>query len=159
MADKVAVMSSGNILQIGQPNDIYDRPRSRFVAEFLGTSNIFEGTASATGMHFLLPGRSDVIEVPLQKAVVPGVSLMLSVRPERMRLGVTDATGPRFNARVTGAVFRGNYAAYQLELTELGRELFAYRQADGPLGEASHRIGDVLKVGWAPEDAVLLSAN
>ena len=154
MADKVAVMNSGRILQIGHPNDIYDRPTSRFVAEFLGTSNIFEGKASVDGKHLVLAGRSGEIAVPLEKPAEPGAALMLSVRPERMRLGAGEGGGVNFEARITGAVFRGNYAAYQLDVPELGRELFVYRQADGPLGAVSFRLGDVLKLGWAPEDAV-----
>jgi putative spermidine/putrescine transport system ATP-binding protein len=159
MADKVAVMSSGRILQIGAPNDIYDRPTSRFVAEFLGASNIFEGKASATGKDLVLPGRGRDIAVPLEKPASPGGLLMLSVRPERMRLGPTEGTGVNFDARVTGAVFRGNYAAYQLDVPDLGRDLFVYRQADGPLGAVSFRLGDVVKLGWAPEDAVPVSPN
>jgi putative spermidine/putrescine transport system ATP-binding protein len=159
MADKVAVMSSGRILQIGAPNDIYDRPTSRFVAEFLGASNIFEGKASATGKALVLPGRGRDIAVPLEKPASPGGLLMLSVRPERMRLGPTEGTGVNFDARVTGAVFRGNYAAYQLDVPDLGRDLFVYRQADGPLGAVSFRLGDVVKLGWAPEDAVPVSPN
>ena len=157
MADKVAVMSNGRILQIGQPNDIYDRPTSRFVAEFLGTSNIFEGNASADGTHLLLSGRSGEIAVPLAKVTEPNVALMISVRPERMRLGAMQGNGVNFDARIIGAVFRGNYAAYQLDVPELGRELFVYRQADGPLGAVSCHLGDVLKLGWAPEDAVPVS--
>jgi putative spermidine/putrescine transport system ATP-binding protein len=157
MADKVAVMSNGRILQIGQPNDIYDRPTSRFVAEFLGTSNIFEGKASADGKQLILSGRGGDIAVPLERQVQPSGSLMLSVRPERMRLGPDQGSGVNFEARIIGAVFRGNYAAYQLDVPALGRELFVYRQADGPLGAVSFRLGDVLKLGWAPEDAVPVS--
>jgi putative spermidine/putrescine transport system ATP-binding protein len=159
MADKVAVMSNGRILQIGTPTDIYDRPGSRFVAEFLGTSNIFEGTASADGTQLLLPGRGGEIAVPLEKPASPGLPLTLSVRPERMRLGKPGHAGPNFEARIVGSVFRGNYAAYQLDVPELGRELFAYRQADGPLGTVSFHLGEVLTLGWDPQDAVPVSAE
>src|SRR5690606_11285240 len=72
MADKVAVMSGGRILQIGSPNDIYDRPQNRFVAEFLGTSNIFEGHVSGDGKALLLTGRDGVCAVPLDTPAKPG---------------------------------------------------------------------------------------
>lgn len=159
MADKVAVMSSGSILQIGTPNDIYDRPKSRFVAEFLGTSNIFEGKVSADGSHLLLAGGDGEIAIPLEKPESAGAHLVLSVRPERMRLGNGSGEGPDFQARITGAVFRGNYAAYQLEVPELQRELFVYRQAAGPLGAVSFSLGEVLTLGWAPHDAVPVSVE
>lgn len=159
MSDKVAVMSAGRILQIGTPNDIYDRPQSRFVAEFLGTSNIFEGKVAPEGTSVLLPGRDGEIAVPLEMAAQPGSPLVLSVRPERVRLGEHAGEGANFEARVTGAVFRGNYAAYQLDVPSLGRELFVYRQADGPLGAVSHRLGETLTLSWAPRDAVPVSAD
>jgi putative spermidine/putrescine transport system ATP-binding protein len=159
MSDKVAVMSGGRILQVGTPNDIYDRPQNRFVAEFLGTANIFEGRVSPEGTLLLLPGRDGEIAVPLDKPAAAGAPLVLSVRPERMRLGGQKQDGPSFAARIIGAVFRGNYAAYQVEVPELGRELFVYRQADGPLGAASFRLGEVSTLGWAPQDAVPVSAE
>jgi putative spermidine/putrescine transport system ATP-binding protein len=159
MSDKVAVMSGGRILQTGAPNDIYDRPQSRFVAEFLGTSNILEGRVSAEGTLLLVPGRGGDIAVPLGTPASPGAPLVLSVRPERIRLGASDGEGLNFAARITGAVFRGNYAAYQVEVPELGRELFVYRHADGPLGTLSFRPGEVSTLGWAPQDAVAVRAE
>ena len=159
MADKVAVMSAGRILQIGTPTDIYDRPQSRFVAEFLGTSNIFEGTVSTDGAALMVPGASGQIAVPLETPASPGARLVLSIRPERMRLGNEPGEGANFEGRITGAVFRGNYAAYQVDVPALQRELFVYRQADGPLGAVSFRLGETLTLGWAPQDAVPVSAD
>jgi putative spermidine/putrescine transport system ATP-binding protein len=106
-----------------------------------------------------LPGCNGEIAVPLGKPAAAGSSLTLSVRPERIRLGVQNGEGLNFEARITGAVFRGNYAAYQVEVLELGRELFAYRHADGPLGALSFRLGEVSTIGWAPQDAVAVSAD
>ena len=159
MADRVAVMNRGRILQIGSPNDIYDRPQSRFVAEFLGTSNIFEGRVSPDGTALLVPGGNGDVAVPLEAPATAGQPLLLSVRPERMRLGANQGEGANFEGRITGAVFRGNYAAYQLDVPALGRELFVYRQADGPLGTVSFGLGEVLTLGWTPRDAVPVSAE
>jgi putative spermidine/putrescine transport system ATP-binding protein len=159
MSDRVAVMNAGQILQIGSPNDIYDRPQSRFVAEFLGTSNIFEGKASPDGASLIVSGRDGDLAIALEKPVAGGSPLVLSVRPERLRLGAETGAGVNFDARVTGAVFRGNYAAYQVDVPALGRELFVYRQADGPLGTVSFRLGEILTLGWAPQDAVPVSAQ
>jgi putative spermidine/putrescine transport system ATP-binding protein len=134
MSDRVAVMNQGRILQIGAPAEIYDRPKTRFVAEFLGTSNLFE-----TG-----PGRPD----------------LLSIRPERVLLGAEAEGHPdRRAAEIIGAVFRGTYAAYQLRLAENGREIVAYRQASGPLGQVNHAVGERLVVAWRPEDAVVVERD
>jgi putative spermidine/putrescine transport system ATP-binding protein len=153
MSDRVAVMSNGRILQTGIPTEVYDRPQTRFVAEFLGTSNIFEGTVAPGGSALTLPGRSASVDVLLDRPQEPGAALVFSVRPERMTLGATSANGPQFEARITRAVFRGNYAAYQVDVPSLKRELFVYRQADGPLGSVSFRLGEATTLGWVPEDA------
>lgn len=159
MSDRVAVMQGGRILQIGTPTDIYDRPQSRFVAEFLGAANIFAGKVAPEGRNLLLSGPGGDLSVPLNEPATPGAMLTLSVRPERMRLGAEAGDGANFTGRVVGAVFRGNYAAYQVEAAQLKRELIVYRQADGPLGTISFRLGDVLTLGWAPQDAVPIDAE
>jgi putative spermidine/putrescine transport system ATP-binding protein len=158
MADKVAVMNGGHILQIGAPADIYDRPRSRFVAEFLGTSNIFEGRASDDGASLVVSGPQGPVNLHLPQPQVSGQPLVLSVRPERMALTPGEAPAG-FAARVIGAVFRGNYAAYQVEVPALGRELFVYRQADGPLGSTTYHLGQAVTLDWAPQDGVIVSAE
>lgn len=132
MSDRVAVMNGGRVLQIGAPAEIYDRPKTRFVAEFLGTSNLFEADDGT----------------------------MLSIRPERLLLGAeTDGHPDRRAAEITGAVFRGTYAAYQLRLAESGREIVAYRQAAGPLGQVNHGVGERLSVAWRPQDAVVVERD
>ncbi|QDL94546.1 ABC transporter ATP-binding protein (plasmid) [Paroceanicella profunda] len=155
MSDIVAVMRAGRILQTGAPSEIYDRPATRFVAEFLGTANIFEGRVAAGGSALEIPGAP---ALPFAGRAAPGSRASLSVRPERMALGAgAEALDIRLDVRVTGAVFRGTYAAYQVEAPALGRELFVYRQADGPLGAVSFRLGESLALGWKAEDAVLLA--
>jgi putative spermidine/putrescine transport system ATP-binding protein len=159
MSDKVAVMNGGRILQIGSPNDIYDRPQSRFVAEFLGTSNIFEGVAGEDGKTLIVQGPEGPIGIALQASQPPGQPIVLSVRPERMVLETDAAPGTGFQGRIVGAVFRGNYAAYQVEVPALGREVFVYRQADGPLGSASFHLGEGVTLKWTPQDGVLVNAE
>lgn len=158
MADKVAVMNGGRILQIGAPASIYDRPDSRFVAEFLGTSNIFEGHASGDGSNLIVAGPQGPMSFHLPEPNTPGQPLVLSVRPERMALKPTETSGG-FAARVVGAVFRGNYAAYQVDVPALGRTLFVYRQADGPLGSTTYHLGQAVTLDWAPQDGVIVSAE
>ncbi len=158
MADRVAVMNGGRILQIGAPADIYDRPKSRFVAEFLGTSNIFEGTAGEGGGVLAVAGPQGIVNLPLPEPQAVGQSLLLSVRPERISL-VSGEAVKGFSGRIVGAVFRGNYAAYQVEVPSLGREIFVYRQADGPLGATTYHLGQAVTLDWAPQDGVVVSAE
>ncbi len=158
MADQVAVMNAGRILQIGAPADIYDRPKSRFVAEFLGTSNIFEGVIGEGGNVLSLTGPQGALTLPLPQPHPAGQTRLLSVRPERISLVCGEAENG-FAGRIVGAVFRGNYAAYQVEVPALDREIFVYRQAGGPLGSTTFHLGQAVTLDWAPQDGVVVSAE
>ncbi|WP_434096139.1 ATP-binding cassette domain-containing protein [Streptosporangium roseum] len=81
LADRIAVFSAGKVEQVDAPVTLYERPRTPFVADFVGANNLFEGTACADGLSSdglgVLPGLSDLEE---------GTSALLAVRPERLRL-------------------------------------------------------------------------
>jgi putative spermidine/putrescine transport system ATP-binding protein len=161
MSDRIAVMNLGRVLQVGAPSEIYDRPKSRFVAEFLGTSNLFEGRAvgTADGRWLEIGGRPG-IRVALPAGADGRARAVLSVRPERIALGrEAEGMANRISVEVVSAVFRGTYAAYQLAAPELEREIFVYRQADGPLGTVSFAPGDRLVAGWQPDDAVIVEED
>ena len=83
MSDRIAVMNRGQILQIGSPEDIYERPAARFVADFIGDANLFEATVVGSGRYRLASGG----EIQADEAVgVNGVNVTLVVRPERANL-------------------------------------------------------------------------
>jgi ABC-type Fe3+/spermidine/putrescine transport system ATPase subunit len=145
MADRVAVMSAGEIVQIDAPGAIYARPRTRFVSEFLGTANIFTGTATATGRVALdLPGRPSCDAVGAEQ----GRTVMLALRPERVALcppgkGIVDAT-------LRDLVFRGSYHACELTVAGRDQPIFAYLHTEQP------GVAPGATVGLAWSDAVVL---
>ena len=160
MSDRVAVMQGGRVVQSGPPTEVYDTPRTRFVAEFLGTANVLGGTVQGReGAHWvvdLAPGRGTVHEAHgtaraadhLQLA--PGHGVSLAVRPERLRIG--PVTEGNLVATVVDVVFRGSSFAYELRLPNWGgQELFAYTQDRVPAGP-----GDTVGLSWAPGAAVVL---
>jgi putative spermidine/putrescine transport system ATP-binding protein len=163
MSDRIAVMSKGRILQVGSATEIYDRPATRFVAEFLGASNIFEGRpiAGQSGTQIEVKGADgNVIHFMAPTSRTSGDKIILSVRPERVLIGPAAETRPnRLQANVLSAAFRGTYAAYQLHVPALGREVYAYRQADGPLGTLAFRAGDHLAAGWRTSDSVVVEED
>ncbi|MFC7399977.1 ABC transporter ATP-binding protein [Chelatococcus sp. GCM10030263] len=159
MSDRIAVMNRGRILQVGSAAEIYDRPATRFVAEFLGTSNIFEGrTVADSGAAAVeMAGTGGPIRLRPAPDSAQRDTMILSVRPERVVLGPAAESLPnRLSAVVVSAAFRGTYAAYQLDVPALGREIYAYRQADGPLGTVAFKAGDQLTAGWRSEDSVVV---
>jgi putative spermidine/putrescine transport system ATP-binding protein len=93
MSDRIAVMDAGRVVQIGTPREVYDEPSSRFVAGFVGVSNLLELPVAGgeDGMTRLTLGPDDRVLVP---GDVPGEVAVVTVRPERIRLlGARDAAG------------------------------------------------------------------
>ncbi len=157
MADQVAVMHDGTLQQLGRPDEVYDRPRSRFVAEFLGTSNIFAATAVEAG-DVCLTARLDGTDTLLRAsgAAQPGARMEIAVRPEKVALSTAAPNGPNvLAATITGLVFRGVYRAFQATVTATSQTVFAYvapqAMADGLV------IGAPVFLSWRPEDAVVLA--
>ena len=130
-ADRIAVMRAGEIVQIGRPADVYEAPNSRYVADFIGDVNIFEGrTELADGNQVRLasaeaPGGFDVIE----DDVIPvGDTAWLAVRPEKIQVHLDEPPpGPnRFSGVVADIGYLGDWTTYLVEL-ENGRTVRAAR--------------------------------
>ena len=119
MSDRIAVMDQGRVLQIGSPADIYDRPRSRFVADFIGETNLIErAVRGARGGRGAVPagqrrgaggGRS-------ADGMVVGAKAMLAVRPERVEL--VAAERPGLPAVVDDVVYLGTDTIYHARLRD-----------------------------------------
>jgi spermidine/putrescine transport system ATP-binding protein len=124
MADRVVIMSRGKIEQIGSPQEIYRSPRTRFVAEFLGSSNIFTGTVA--------PGEGGVLETPVGRLRLPvgeavpavGTTATLTVLDTRTGLstGAAPAGSNAIRAKMIGEEFVGATATIYLE-TAGGQEI------------------------------------
>jgi len=109
MADRIAVMRSGRILQVATPRDLYRHPADRFVASFIGTMNILDGVATADGVRL-----DPVGEVRLEAfGAAPGAPLAVGIRPDDVILLDADAPPPpgtafAFPAQVETTVFAGS---------------------------------------------------
>ncbi|MGL4813401.1 MAG: ABC transporter ATP-binding protein [Beijerinckiaceae bacterium] len=157
MSDSVAVMRDGIILQHGPPAEVYDRPKSRFVAEFLGASNIIDLEGMVVSDH-RVAAKSSRIGIAVEAAgTAPETATHASIRPEKVLL--TRAGGaPSVNAvegRVIGHVFRGSQHAFQI-LVEGGSVLVAY-QSPREFAQAPLTAGDAVTASWRREDVVLLT--
>jgi spermidine/putrescine ABC transporter ATP-binding subunit len=152
MADRVAVMSVGRVEQFAPAKEIYDRPRTPFVADFIGQMNKVNGHVEATQDGYCqvaadLTGKALTARLDVPCAVGQGVVAM--IRPERLRLGATDADG--IDARVTDAVFSGEKIAYYLD-SPLGPLIAVAANAGG---DAAHAPGARLRVSWRHEDVLI----
>ena len=131
MASRIAVMNRGRFEQVGPPAEIYERPNSRFVADFVGAVNLFEG---------------DLV------AGIPE-SCALAVRPEKLRLSAARPESFSVAATVVSIGYEGGQSTVHLQ-TETGQRLRAHQSS----AEArTFAPGQQLWASWAPDDAVVLS--
>ncbi|WP_439817348.1 ABC transporter ATP-binding protein [Zavarzinia sp. CC-PAN008] len=150
MSDLIAVMRDGRIEQVGTPADLYDRPSSAFVAEFMGAQNFLAGTLSAPGV-MVAPG----LRVEAARGVgaeVPGQPVLAVVRPEHLLLA-QDGMAPGVNAvagTVAAVVMLGDSLEYLVRLAD-GTELLSRR----PRAAGGPAEGAAIVAHWQAADATL----
>ncbi len=161
MADRCAVMRSGRIVQIGTPHELYHRPASRFVAEFLGETNFIDATlveSSAAGARVTTGAGELVSAHPAPQGVVPGAPLTLSLRPEALRLSWGAASGPSPNTlsgQVVDSIYLGEIAQHAVDLASGGASTRVKVAQLNP-GPTLATAGSAASVTVAPGDVVLL---
>ena len=160
LSDRIAVMNDGKILQVGTPSEIYDSPRSRFVADFIGTSNFLEG---------MLISESEIVlttEPPLKIASAPNSDVPLNtpvtvaIRPERFELKTTPLSDvPNF---LPGVIQDESYLGTTLQYTvqtDYPTPLIAHQQNTGTKDTQRFKRGDTVYLQWVPENAIILKSN
>jgi len=149
MSDRLVVMRDGAIMQIGSPEEVYSRPSSTFVADFVGASNLLHGVVvERTDRHVeVAVAGGKVLGPPIDEA--PGATCVFVLRPELVE--VRDPTGPgsgpnQFPGRVSTAEFMGSWLRLTVDVPELERSLVVQASAD-----ARWREGASISVTWKPE--------
>ena len=155
MADSVAVMNAGRIEQMGHPAEIYEQPRTVFVANFLGQSNLFEGRKSGTsGDLVLVDFGGQTLALPQGRNSAEGSDIIVGVRPEKMTiLDEPDAHQiPESHNRLAGVVIDVSYigvSTQYLVKTDGGQHITVFEQ-NVLVGDRCD-VGDRVVVHWAPE--------
>jgi len=123
LADRVVVMNGGHIEQIGTPVDVYERPRTRFVNEFVGSINVLPGVVTAvdgTRVSLASGGYDIQGHLAADMRLAPGDSVSATIRPERLVILATqngDAVN-QWPAQVAAAVYYGDHREYELDIGE-----------------------------------------
>jgi spermidine/putrescine transport system ATP-binding protein len=141
MADTVAVMNQGRIEQLGAPEELYELPRTAFVATFLGQSNLFPGSVATSDDRSIVVTLANGarVEVPRARAQKLTGEVVVGVRPEKLlllaeepeRASGSNVLGP---GRVSDVSFSGVSTSYQVELPGLGTVVvFAQNMVSGPV--------------------------
>ncbi len=162
MADTVAVMNAGRIEQMGHPADVYELPRTAFVANFLGQANLFTAEVSgSSGDNLVATTHGIGMSLPTDRNSASGSALLVGVRPEKMTILdlVDEGSVPAGHNRVTGTVTDVSYTGVSTQyLVEApwGQVLNVFEQ-NVIVGDRCN-VGDPVVVHWAPEHTFGLEA-
>jgi putative spermidine/putrescine transport system ATP-binding protein len=116
MSDRIAVFNAGKIEQIDSPHAIYDTPRTRFVAQFVGETNLIEADVLnvQNGQAVISLGDDLVAKVCSSPELEVGRRALFSLRPERMRLGADPAGDNALQMTIADCIYHGDHMRVQL---------------------------------------------
>jgi spermidine/putrescine transport system ATP-binding protein len=150
MSDRIAVMHAGKVEQLGTPEELYERPATRFVADFIGTTNLLRGVIESDGQVRLTSGELTRVA---HDGLGPGAEVEISVRPEAIDLVPLEAVGA-IRGQVEQAAYLGTSVSYQVRTAGgLGLSVLA--------NKAGTRlpVGSDVAVSWPASEALVLGAG
>jgi ABC-type Fe3+/spermidine/putrescine transport system ATPase subunit len=163
MSDRVVVMNAGQVEQDGSPQEVYERPRTPFVADFLGGANVLRVTCEAVspGPPVVRLAGGDLLQIAgsLPSPVAAGAALLLAVRKEAIALRPVDTAADSPNtlrASIMDLTYTGDRSEFTLGVSEQ-ETLRAEVKVDG--WSSSLRVGDELTVSIPPEDVRPIDAE
>ncbi|WP_411970342.1 ABC transporter ATP-binding protein [Saccharothrix longispora] len=164
LSHRVAVMNAGRLEQVGYPEDVYERPATRFVAGFIGTSNILDATVSGVDGGWArldAPGVTGLRVPLLTRSVKHGQRVAATVRPEKVHLHDLDDEPPTGWCVLTGTVrdvvYTGVSTQYVVDVPG-GGELVAFVQNTHRTTDAG-APGQPVRMAWDPDFTVLLESE
>ncbi|SIT39214.1 Spermidine/putrescine import ATP-binding protein PotA [Paraburkholderia piptadeniae] len=155
MSDRIAVFRDGRLAQVGTAADLYERPQSLFVANFLGDSNILHGTARVERDSHILENRCGTFMAPRSQKLDGAAAAAISVRPERMRVipVAQECSEPnRVNARVSQIIYVGSSRKVEVALPD--GTLMQVREQ--PRDQIDVREGAEVSVCWPVSASMML---
>ncbi|HEY9808318.1 MAG TPA: ABC transporter ATP-binding protein [Halomicronema sp.] len=159
LSDRIAVMNYGRIEQIGNPVEIYEKPRTPFVADFIGDTNLFKGrieNQDASSLQIISDKKLKIIVQPQQDVnYATGADVVVSVRPEKIQLSLYPPSVEvnSFEGRLKHAMFMGTHVHYVVELTSGDLMTVLQPNTVGKLPSSETPI----YASWSAGDAIALT--
>ncbi|MHB8459914.1 MAG: ABC transporter ATP-binding protein [Candidatus Limnocylindrales bacterium] len=161
MSDRIAVMNHGRYEQLGDPESLYERPTTRFVAGFLGVSNLLPGTVTGTADGYAVVRLGDDASVRVPGALLNGATAVeVGVRPEKIRLLAPTEAGPAGTNALVGVVRDASYMGVSTQYiveTRSGQRIAVYEQNVERTNHGSlHRPGDEVRLAWSADHSFVV---
>lgn len=156
MSDRIAVINKGEIEQIATPREIYETPKTKFVADFIGDTNLFEVSVVSENESLLVVDLADQkVAGKLGSDQKRSNRMYLSVRPERVRLLLpTEEAEYTLTGLVEEVIFAGSFIKTVVQLSN-GEKIAVMNQSTGQI---PYRLGDEVKMTWGMEDGIIIGA-
>jgi len=156
MSDRIAVMNRGEVEQLGSPREIYDHPRTAFVADFIGSLNALDLTIDELvgGYAISRLGENERVVAAVDRTHALGEEVRVAVRPEHVKIGAGSDEGSRVEGTIAELVYLGMYTQFHVD-TRAGR-IVSHRLAD-----ERHTVplepGSKVTLSWSPDQATVLA--
>jgi len=157
MSDRICLMNGGRIEQLGSPADLYFRPRTPFVADFLGESNLFKGTVvSSQGgqARVALNGTNTELLASADQPLTTGAKVCVMVRPQNMAAAAAaQGASERFSGQLLDTMITGSLTKLYLKAPALSSEPVVLSFPTS-IAKHDHALGSTVDFGWSSSDAV-----
>jgi len=148
MSDKIAILNDGRVEQVGAPNEIYEEPATRFVADFIGETNLLDGTYDADAGVV----STGALRIPVESNHDDGAAVSVSIRPEKIRIHPGDETSYTLECTVDDIVYQGNLVKIHVSVDDT--ELVVEDHAEGL--DTIPDVSDHIRIGWETTQATVL---
>ena len=160
MSDRIAVMNAGRVEQLGTPREVYEQPRTRFVADFIGTSNLLTTRADRLddGCAVAAFGDQQRLVVPL-RGVEPHGDLEVTVRPEKIRIGTAPIEAEcQLRGTLDEIVYQGTFTGYLVTTQATHDQVVVHWQnVDDSRDVAA--VGDEVWLSWSKDHSYLIDSD
>ncbi len=163
MSDRIAVMSKGKVQQMGTPVEIYERPANRFVADFIGDSNFFEGRISSfskdEAVVFIPELNAELTGLPVSQGLVNGEAVTVSIRPEKVLIAEKGMNQNTFTGKVMNTVYIGSDTHVYVDLQGKRVKVFEQNRISRLDPGSFHTIGQSVILVMMPENVLVLKKD
>lgn len=155
LSHRIAVMNKGRVEQIDEPDRLYGFPKTRFVADFIGTCNLLVGpvTSAADGRATITVPDLGPVQVATPNPPAPGSEGAVALRPEKVRITVPDgarSADNHFAGVVTGFLYQGDVTVYMVRSTA-GHSIEALLANSGAGLAKFFEVGDAVEISWSAD--------